>query len=102
MAQKKLQITPLQDRVLVEPLNKEGEEKTKGGIIIPETTSKEKPQEGKVVAVGEGKFDDGVLVKPTVKVGDKVIFSKYGYDEVKIDDVEYYILKEENILAVLK
>lgn len=102
MAQKKLKITPLQDRVLVEPFNREGEEKTKGGIIIPETTSKEKPQEGKVVAVGEGKFDDGVLVKPTVKVGDKVIFSKYGYDEIKIDDVEYYILKEENILAVLK
>lgn len=93
---------PLRDRVLVKPDTKEGEEKTKGGIIIPETASKEKPHEGEIVAVGEGKMEDGVLVKPAVKVGDRVIFSKYGYDEIKVGETEYYILKEDNILAVVK
>jgi len=102
MAKKSIGIMPLRDRVLVRPDTHEGEEKTKGGIIIPETSSKEKPQEGEVVAVGEGKVDDGALVKPLVKVGDKILFSKYGYDEIKVDGTEYYILKDENILAILK
>lgn len=102
MAKKNLNIKPLRDRVLVKPDSTEGEEKTKGGIIIPETASKDKPQEGEVVAVGEGRMDDGELVKPGVKVGDRVIFSKYGYDEIKIEETEYYILKEDSILAVIK
>ena len=98
----KINVTPLADRVLVKPESEEKESKTKSGIIIPETVDKEKPQQGEVVAVGPGKYDDGDLIKPTVKVGDTVIFSKYGYDEIKIDDEEYYILKEDSILAVLK
>jgi len=69
---------------------------------IPETVDKEKPEQGKVVAVGEGHYDDGKLIPVRVKVGDRVLFSKYGYDDVKIGDEEYYILKEENILAVIK
>ena len=95
-------VRPLRDRVVVKPDTIEGEEKTKSGIIIPESASKEKPYEGEVVAVGEGRMDDGVLIKPDVKVGDKVIFSKYGYDEVEVDGIEYYILKGESILAVIK
>ena len=76
--------------------------KTASGIIIPDTVDKEKPEQGKVVAVGEGRYDDGKLIKPAVKVGDRVVFSKYGYDEVKFDGEEYLILKAENILAVIK
>lgn len=96
-------IAPLRDRVVVRPLtDEEAGLKTASGIIIPETVDREKPEQGVIVAVGEGKYDDGVLVKPAVKVGDRVVFSKYGYDEVKIGGEEYFILKEENILAVLK
>lgn len=92
-------IKPIGDRVLVRPGVEET--KTASGIIIPDTVGKEKPERGTVVAVGEGRYDDGELVPMRVKVGDTVVFSKYGYDEVKIDGTEYYILKEDSILAVI-
>jgi len=94
MAKKKdLGITPIFDRVLVIPVIPE-KEKTSSGILIPETVSKEKPEEGIVAAIGND-------IK-CVKVGDKVLFSKYGYDEIKVDGEDYFILREENILAVIK
>ncbi len=98
-------ITPLADRVLVKPfLASEGEVKNSFGIIIPDTAAKEQPEQGEVVAVGPGRFDtnSGKIVSMKVKVGDTVIFSKYGFDEVKVDEKELYIIKEENILAVVK
>jgi len=93
-------IIPLGNKVLVEPMSIE--EKTISGIILPDTIDKEKPVQGKVVAVGRGKFDDGKLVPMTVKNGDIVVFSKYGYDEVKIKDKEYYIIEEDKILAIVE
>lgn len=94
-------VHPLADRVVVKPLTAEElGTKTASGIIIPDTV-KEKPEQGTVVAVGPGKFDDGVRVPMGVKVGDRVLFSKYGYDEVKISGVEYYVVTEANILAVI-
>jgi len=98
-AKKGLSITPLADRVVVQPASRE--EVTATGIIIPDTASREKPEQGTVVAAGPGKYDDGVLVPMTVKVGDTVLFSKYGYDEVKIDGQDYIILPESSVLAVL-
>lgn len=96
-------IIPLGDRVLLKPMSvDELEKKSASGIIIPDTVSKEKPEQGKVIAVGKGKYDDGKLMPLTVKVGDRVMFSKYGYDEVKVDGVEYYIVSESNILAIIK
>lgn len=97
----KTKIIPLGDRVLVRAL-KEDTQKTKSGIIIPETVSKERPEQGQVIAVGEGKFDDGVKVPMTVKVGDTVLFSKYGPEEIKIDGEEYLIIREDAILAIIK
>lgn len=95
-------IQPLGDRVLVKPEEIE-DTKSPGGIIIPDTASKEKPERGTVVAVGPGKVgDDNDVIPMSVKAGDTVMFSKYGYDEVKIDDEEYYIVAESNILAVIK
>jgi chaperonin GroES len=94
-------VIPLNDRVLVKPLEEEMT-KTASGIIIPDTVSKEKPEQGEVVAVGDGKWIEGKKIPLSVKIGDRVVFSRYGFDEVKIGGVEYYILKEENILAVLK
>ena len=92
-------VRPLGDRVLVQPLE-EGETK-KGGIIIPDT-AKEKPQEGKVVALGTGKRDDdGKVIEFTVKKGDKVLISKYGGTEIKIDDQSYLIMREDDILGIL-
>lgn len=99
MAEKKLKIRPLHDRVLIKRLNEE--EKTRGGIIIPDS-AKEKPQEGKVVAVGKGRQDDGKVIPLDVKVGDKILFSKYTGNEVKIEGEEHLILKEEEILGVLE
>jgi len=97
----KRKITPLGDRVLVRTI--EVETKTKSGIIIPDTVNKERPEEGVVVAVGSGRTtDDGKIIAPNVKVGDVVIFSKYGPDEIKLDGEEYYILSESNILAIVK
>jgi chaperonin GroES len=89
-------ITPLHDRVLVRRL--EEKETAKGGIIIPDT-AKEKPQEGEVVAVGSGKMEKGHRVPLDVKVGDRILFGKYTGNDIKIDDQEYMILREEEILA---
>ena len=95
-----MKIRPLQDRVIVKRLAEE--EKTKGGIIIPDT-AKEKPIEGIVVAVGKGKTgDDGKLIKPDVKAGDKILFGKYSGTEVKIDGVEHLIMREDDILGVIE
>ncbi|HUY62417.1 MAG TPA: co-chaperone GroES [Candidatus Paceibacterota bacterium] len=99
---KKLSLKPLADRVVVRPAEKEGEKKLASGIIIPASADKEKPMTGEVVAVGPGKYEDGARVPMAVAVGDRVLFSKYGYDEVKVDGEEYYILSESSILAVLK
>jgi chaperonin GroES len=93
-----MKIKPLGDRVLVKPM-KEDEVK-KGGIIIPDS-AKEKPQEGEVVAVGNCKMIDGKEVKFNVKKGDKVLMPKYGGTEVKMDGVEYQILREDDILAIV-
>lgn len=93
-------IKPLGDRVVIEALAKE--EVTKSGIVLPDTV-KEKPQEGKIVAVGSGKtLDNGQKVALEVKVGDKIIFSKYAGTEVKIDGKEYLIISERDILAVIE
>ena len=92
-----VKLQPLADRLVVKPSQKE--EKTKGGIYLPDT-AKEKPQEGVVVAVGPGKMtDEGKRIPMDLKVGDKVIYSKYGGSEIKIDDVEMIILRESDILA---
>ena len=94
-------IKPLGDRVLIEPMSKQ--EKTKSGIYLPETIDKERPEQGKVLAVGEGKINsDGKLIKPSVKKGDVVLFTKYGPSEIKIDGKEYLIAREDDILAVLE
>jgi len=94
-----MKIRPLGDRVLVEP--KKESEVTKGGIIIPDT-AKEKPQEGKVIAIGTGKRDEkGTMIPFNVKVGDTVLMPKYGGTEVKIDDKEFQIVREEDILGVI-
>ena len=94
-----MKFRPLHDRVLVESL--ESEEKTAGGIIIPDT-AKEKPQEGKVVAVGPGaKSEDGKITPMDVKVGDQVLFGKWSGTEVKIDGKEYSIMKESDIMGVI-
>ncbi len=91
--------TPYGDRVLVKP--QAAEEMTSFGIIIPDST-KEKPEQGVVVAVGTGKVaDDGTLVPMRVQVGDTIMFNKYGYDEVKIDGTEYYLIREDNITYIL-
>ena len=96
-------ITPLGERVLVKPLSpEEMGKKTTFGIIIPETVDKEKPEQGTVLAVGPGKANDaGHVVPLSVKVGDKVMFSKYGFEEIKVNGVEYYMLAESSILAIL-
>ena len=94
-----MKIRPLQDRVIVERL--EAEEKSAGGIIIPDS-AKEKPQEGKVIAVGKGKkLDDGNVIPMDVKVGDRILFSKYAGSDVTIDGKDYVIMREEDILGIL-
>lgn len=96
-------IVPLGDRILIKPFSaEESGSKSQYGIIIPETIDKEKPEQGLVLAVGEGKYEHGKLVPMRIKAGDKVLFSKYGYDEVKVGEEEYYILKEESVLAIFK
>jgi chaperonin GroES len=92
-------IRPLHDRVIVKRI--EEEEKTKGGIIIPDT-AKEKPQEGRVVAVGPGKQDDGKVIPLGVKAGDKILFGKYSGTEIKLDGEEHLILREDDILGVIE
>lgn len=98
---KKIRVRPLGDRVLVKP--EAAEDKTPGGIIIPDTAKTDKPERGVVVTVGDGKFnDEGRRIPLHVSVGDKVMFGKYGYDEIKIDGEEYLLVSEANILAILK
>jgi chaperonin GroES len=95
-----MKIRPLQDRVIVKRM--EEEEKTKGGIIIPDS-AKEKPIEGKVIAVGGGKvLENGKKVAPDIKAGDRVLFSKYAGTEVKIDGEEHLIMREDDILGVIE
>lgn len=95
-----MKIRPLHDRVLIKRL--EEEEKRKGGIIIPDT-AKEKPMQGKVIAVGKGKtLENGEVLPPDVKQGDKVLFGKYAATEVKIDGEEHLLMREDDILAVVQ
>ena len=95
-----MKIRPLQDRVIVQRI--EEEEKTKGGIIIPDT-AKEKPQEGKVIAVGKGKVsDEGKVMPLSVKAGDKILFGKYAGTEVKLEGKDYLIMREDDILGVVE
>jgi chaperonin GroES len=95
-----MKIRPLHDRILIKRM--EEQETRRGGIIIPDT-AKEKPQEGKVVAVGNGKvLDDGKRLPLDVKAGDKILFGKYSGNEVKIEDEEYLIIREEDVLAILE
>jgi len=94
-------IKPLSDHILIEPIKEE--EKTKAGIFLPETAAKEKSEEGKVIAVGPGKItDDGKIIPMSVKPGDKVLFQKYGPSEIKIEDKEYLIATESDILAIIE
>ena len=95
-----MKIRPLHDRILVK--RQEEKEMKKGGIIIPDS-AKEKPQEGKVIAVGNGKVtDDGKKITLDVKTGDRILFGKYSGSEVKVDDQEYLIMKEEDVLAIIE
>ena len=100
----KTEILPLADRVLIEPMEgKYREGKTASGIVIPDTAEKERPEQGKVVAVGPGKLsDEGKRIPINVKKGDVVLFTKYGPNEIKVDDKEYLIAREEDILAILE
>lgn len=94
-------LKPLADHIIVEAIVKE--EKTSSGIYLPDTAAKEKPQTGKVIAVGKGKvLENGTLVEPEVKVGEVVVFAKYSGTEVKVDEKDYLILSERDILAVLE
>lgn len=95
-------IRPLGDRVVIRPLTEdELGTKSPSGIIIPDTVKGEKPEQGIVVAVGAGKYEDGKRVPLQVSVGDRVVFSKYGYDEVKVGGTEYYVVSESSLLAIL-
>jgi chaperonin GroES len=96
-----IKINPLSDHILIEPLK--GEEKTKAGILLPETAEKEKPEEGLIIAVGPGrKVSSGKIIPMSVKPGQKVLFTKYGPNEVKVDNKEYLIAREEDILAIIE
>ncbi|MCD6114930.1 co-chaperone GroES [bacterium] len=96
-----MKIKPLADYILIEPFSQE--EKTESGILLPQTAEKEKPEQGKVIAVGPGKkTSSGKVIPIDVKVGDKVIFTKYGPTEIEIDGKEYLIAREDDILAVIE
>ena len=100
---KGISVSPLGNRVLIRPFTKEElTKKSSFGIILPEAEAKAKSEQGLVVAVGPGEYKEGELVPVSVKVGDKVAFSKYGFDDIYIEGEEYYLIKEENILAILK
>jgi len=95
-----MKIKPLNDNVIIKPL---GEEEIKGGIVLPESVDKEKPEKGEVIAVGPGKLlENGQRTPMSVKVGDKVLFKKYSPDEIKIDDEEVLVIKEEDIIGILE
>ncbi len=96
-----MNIKPLLDRVLIEPIKEE--EKTKSGIFLPDTAQKEKPEQGMVIAVGDGKkTDDGKIVPVSVRVGHKVLFTKYGPTEIKVEGRDYLIASESDILAIFE
>ena len=96
-----MKLVPLEDRVIIEPLAEE--EKTKGGVYLPETADKEKPEQGKIVAVGIGKLlENGERGEMQVSIGDRVIFTKYGPDEIKVDEKKYLIARQSDILAIIK
>ena len=99
-----MKIRPLGDRVLIEPMSAEEKMgKTKSGIVIPDTVEKSRPEEGKVIAVGEGRrTEDGKLIPLAIKKGERVLFSKYGPSEIKIEGKEYLIAKEEDILGIIE
>ncbi len=99
---KKFAIVPLGDRVVVRPSEQKGEKKLASGIIIPPSGEKERPMSGVVVAVGPGKYEDGKLVPMQLKKGDEVLFAKYGYEEIKVEGEDYFILSESSVLAVIK
>ena len=94
-----VKMRPLHDRVIVKRI--EEEERTKGGIIIPDS-AKEKPQEGRVIAVGPGKLEDGKTIKPDVKAGDRILFGKYSGSEIKLDGEDHVIMREDDILGVIE
>jgi len=96
-----MQVKPMNDYILIEPIKED--EVTKGGIVIPETAREERAVKGKVIAVGPGKLNDkGERIPLTIKEGQTVIFKKYAPDEIKIDDQEYYFVREDDILAVVE
>ena len=96
-----MKLRPLGDRLIVKPAAKE--EMSKGGIILPDTVSKERPEQGEVVEIGPGKvLENGSRAPMNVKVGDKIVFKKYSPDEVKIDEVEYLVLAESDVMAVIE
>jgi len=96
-----MNVKPLADNVLIEPVPQE--EKTKSGIFLPESAKKERPEQGTVMAVGSGKkTSSGKIIEMEVKVGDKVLFTQYGPNEIEIDNKEYLIAKQEDILAILE
>lgn len=96
-----MQLKPLGDRLIVEPIS--ADEVTKAGIILPDTVDKEKPERGKVIATGPGKMlENGTRLAMEVKVGDIVVFKKYSPDEVKVDDKEYLVLSESDIMAIVE
>jgi len=96
-----MKIKPLSDHILIEPIKEQ--EKTESGILLPETAEKERPEQGKVIAVGPGrKTASGKIIPIEVKPGDKVLFTKYSPNEIKVDDKEYLIAKQEDILAIIE
>lgn len=99
MSQNALKIRPLSDRIVVEP--KETESKTAGGIVIPDTADKDKPVEGKVIAIGTGKYIDGKLQPLQVKVGDVILFGKYAGTNIKLSEKEYLVMREEDVMGVI-
>ena len=100
MATLETQIRPLADRIVVKP--KDEETKTKGGIVLPDTSDKDKPMQGTVLAVGNGKYIDGKIVPLQVKKGDCIVFGKYAGTNVKLDDDEYLVMREEDVMGVIE
>lgn len=96
-----MKLQPLSDHIVIEPQKQEV--KTKSGIVLPDTVTKEKPQEGKVIAVGPGRMlESGAHAKMQVKAGDRVLFTKYSPIEVKVEGKEYFVIKEEDVMAIIK
>jgi len=96
-----MKIKPMADHILIEPIKEE--EKTKSGILLPQTAEKERPEQGKVIEVGPGKkTDEGKIIPVSIKPGDRVLFTKYGPTEIKVDNKEYLIAREDDILAIIE